>query len=938
MARSQSLRSIFILLVVSLFIAACGGGGGGGSSDLTPNSFSFSAEDTVEREATVESGTITVSGIDKAVSISITGGEYRINGGAYTSSAGTVSQGQTVEIRLIASDEFATAAISTVTIGGVSGSFTATTLEQDTTPEGLTDFTAKTLQPLNTAIESNSITVSNINDIATVEISQGGEYAIGENSFTTENGEVSNGETIVVRLTSALTFNTPIQVTLTVGGVESVFTASTLLQDTTPEGLADFASQTLRPRDTLILSNAITVSNINDVAAVEITNGGAFSIGGDDFITENGEVSSGETIVVRLTSALTFNTPIQVTLTVGGVESVFTARTLLSDTTPEGLEGVISEVLHERDVYVDLAITVMNINDDAVVNIEGGEYSVGGSGFSALEGAVSPGEEIIVRLRTSATFGETTEATLTVGGVEAEFSATTEDRAVVPTQFVFIDIIEEMTPSTLTESNIITISGINDAAAVQISGGEYQVIGGSGYTSASGTVSNGEQIQVRGLSPTTLAEPTNVLLTIEGLSDTFTLTTLDESAPTVTILFPPENSMTEGNSVLVRGIAQDDYSEIQSLEINGEPVETTDNFATWQLMINLDPEDNTLIAAVSDNENTNDTAAEVRVFQDVTRAAYPPSNSPYAGFVVPILFDPDLNQNRIIFGSIDIDGDSPETFPAIFSLNLSNGERTLISNGTVTDGAVMTAPIKLLPGASTDEILVLDFLDSSIYRVFLSTGDVETISTNVDRSDDVTIVNPVSMIYNPNNQGQLLIINSDNEAESQLLMLDIDSGEAESMVLSYYREDEDFGDISAIGYDEELSKIVLLASAPSTGLYELDGNLIDYIVEPISTNDQYPLFPIQDGEVFTIDGGAYIVSDDNTSTLFRIRAASGSREVLSDSSTPDGVNNIDEDISLETTPLGYYIFSHEVDGLKYEILAVDKETGARVVLSSWERP
>ena len=76
------------------------------------------------------------------------------------------------------------------------------------------------------------------------------------------------------------------------------------------------------------------------------------------------------------------------------------------------------------------------------------------------------------------------------------------------------------------ESNTITVSGINTGASISISGGEYSLNDGD-YASVSGTVNNGDRVKVRQTSSGSFSTTTNAVLTIGGVSDTFSLTTLD---------------------------------------------------------------------------------------------------------------------------------------------------------------------------------------------------------------------------------------------------------------------------------------------------------------------------------------------------------------------------------------------------------------------------
>ena len=101
------------------------------------------------------SNPITVAGINAATPISITGGTYSINGGAYTSSAGTVNSGNTVTVRVTSSASYSTAVNATLTIGGVSDTFSVTTLDAPTLPDTTPDafsFTDQTGVALSTPI------------------------------------------------------------------------------------------------------------------------------------------------------------------------------------------------------------------------------------------------------------------------------------------------------------------------------------------------------------------------------------------------------------------------------------------------------------------------------------------------------------------------------------------------------------------------------------------------------------------------------------------------------------------------------------------------------------------------------------------------------------------------------------------------------------------
>jgi hypothetical protein len=95
--------------------------------DTTPNAFSFTPVTGVAPSSVQTSNSITLGGTNAPAPISITGGEYSINGGPFTSAAGTVPPGATVVVRQTASSALNTLTAAVLTIGGVSAPFNVTT-------------------------------------------------------------------------------------------------------------------------------------------------------------------------------------------------------------------------------------------------------------------------------------------------------------------------------------------------------------------------------------------------------------------------------------------------------------------------------------------------------------------------------------------------------------------------------------------------------------------------------------------------------------------------------------------------------------------------------------------------------------------------------------------------------------------------------------------
>jgi sugar lactone lactonase YvrE len=154
----NALYKILSVAIIITSLVACGGSGSTSSSDdntsstpdsgeetkndpatpiidITPDIFSFFDQANIDFLDTVESNIITIKGLDKAVAITIIGGEYAINEGAFTTTSGSINSGQSVKLRVTAANSFNTTHTATLTIGGISADFNVTTVLDTSAPE-----------------------------------------------------------------------------------------------------------------------------------------------------------------------------------------------------------------------------------------------------------------------------------------------------------------------------------------------------------------------------------------------------------------------------------------------------------------------------------------------------------------------------------------------------------------------------------------------------------------------------------------------------------------------------------------------------------------------------------------------------------------------------------------------------------------------------------
>ncbi|GEM_PF-696937 len=123
-----------------------------------------------------------------------------------------------------------------------------------------------------------------------------------------------------------------------------------------------------------------------------------------------------------------------------------------------------------------------------------------------------------------------------------------------PALFAFTDVIG-VPLSTVQTSNAITVTGITAPAAISIVGGEYEVNGSGIWRSSASTVSNGDTVRVRHTSAATYSTAVHTTLTIGGVADIFTSTTLADTAvgPDLTGTWSPVSQSWRKGRYTLRG-------------------------------------------------------------------------------------------------------------------------------------------------------------------------------------------------------------------------------------------------------------------------------------------------------------------------------------------------------------------------------------------------
>ncbi len=206
-------------------------------ADLTPDPFAFLPQTAVRPGDVVTSNTVTITGINAPAAVSIVNGSVSINGAAFTTTPATISNGQTLALRLTAAATENTATTATVTVGTASAGFTATTWDLTPNPFSLQPATPVVPCPVAGSpgvYNSATVVISGINAAAPVSIAPLGaatlaRYSINGGPLTAVPGTILNGQTLQVQVNVTCPAVGPLPVapvaSLTVGGFSVQFSA-----------------------------------------------------------------------------------------------------------------------------------------------------------------------------------------------------------------------------------------------------------------------------------------------------------------------------------------------------------------------------------------------------------------------------------------------------------------------------------------------------------------------------------------------------------------------------------------------------------------------------------------------------------------------------------------------------------------------------------------
>jgi hypothetical protein len=257
--------------------------------------------------------------------ISVKDGAYKINNGAFTSADGIVNDADKVTVQHTAASGDGQEVRTILTIGDRSAVFSSTTAITAVAPFSFTpaSVTGVALGSLQTSTTTVALTSGTSAKISVT----GGQYKIGNGTFTSADGVVNKGDVVVVQNTASSTASTStaaqlVTTTLTIGEQSSTFSSTTAASTFIPLLVTNVTTGS-----TVTSNPIVVVLSSSTPVAISVT-GGEYSINGGAFTSVAGTVKNNDLVTARHTAGATTKITVSTFVTIGGQNFPFSSTTI----------------------------------------------------------------------------------------------------------------------------------------------------------------------------------------------------------------------------------------------------------------------------------------------------------------------------------------------------------------------------------------------------------------------------------------------------------------------------------------------------------------------------------------------------------------------------------------------------------------------------------
>ena len=389
--------------------------------DDVPDTFAFSSIQNAELSTMYETEIVTISGLGVSINAFVTNGaELSVNGGAYSSAIQTVSNGDTIQVRMESSSLYSTEKETSISLGVTNTTWSIFTKQEPVNVPNAFSFNDVDDAPLSSYVTSNLVTISGLNVVGTVSTPlSGAESSVNGGPFSTEVKLINNGETLALRVLTSDALGDSVQTGVSVGSgpvvawnVTNVTTA-----DDNPD-FFDFTDKLDVIANTYVTSDTLTITGLNVPTAVTVTNGD-FRINGGSWVT-SGNINVNDTLQLRLLSSTEPGGEVETTVTIGNLplnqlsDDWKVVTTTAGDIDPDAF-SFIDQVDQPPNTLVNSnVVQIFGITSPSPIAISGGEMQINGGPW-VTSGSINNGETLRLRITTSASLGTPVSISITVG-------------------------------------------------------------------------------------------------------------------------------------------------------------------------------------------------------------------------------------------------------------------------------------------------------------------------------------------------------------------------------------------------------------------------------------------------------------------------------------------------------------------------------------------
>jgi hypothetical protein len=398
--------------------------------DESPDPVTFDSIQDAELSTQYTSNTVTIGGLDIPVDISVSNGaESSKNGGTYSTTTKSVTNNDTITLRMTSSANYGTQKTAGVTIGDYNTSWKITTKAEPAQIPNTFTFIDVTDAPILSYVLSNTVTITGITQTVPVSAPSnavgGFESRVNDGTgwgpWSGNAKSIANGQQLQLRVFTSDILGETVNTGISVGSGPSTTwdVTNVAISDDNPD-FFDVEDKLNQPASTAIDSDPITITGINVPTTVTTTNGALISVNGSGYGTSPQQIVNNQTLSIRLTSSPDPGGEVSTTITIGNsplttVSDVWKVVTTTSgDIDPDPFYFIDKDDQIPNTYIESNTILIQGITSPSPFTVTNGQASVNGGPW-VFTGDVYEGDTVKLRMLAPTTLSTDKTVSITVG-------------------------------------------------------------------------------------------------------------------------------------------------------------------------------------------------------------------------------------------------------------------------------------------------------------------------------------------------------------------------------------------------------------------------------------------------------------------------------------------------------------------------------------------